>query len=97
MARDLPCLVPRSGSTPEPVQWNELLTAMGRFGFAEREAKLYLLLSRRGRATARDLTRDSQIDRVPAYRSLDAMRSWGLVQVTAERGEAEEGLVRTAR
>jgi sugar-specific transcriptional regulator TrmB len=67
------------------VEWNELLTAMGRFGFAEREAKLYLLLLRRGRATARDLTRDSQIDRVLAYRTLDAMRSRGLVQTTAER------------
>ncbi|MCI4339096.1 MAG: hypothetical protein L3J68_02025 [Thermoplasmata archaeon] len=67
------------------VEWNELLTAMGRFGFAEREAKLYLLLLRRGRATARDLTRDSSMDRVLAYRTLDAMRSRGLVQITAER------------
>jgi sugar-specific transcriptional regulator TrmB len=58
---------------------------MGRFGFAEREAKLYLLLLRRGRATARELTRDSQIDRVLAYRTLDAMRGRGLVQITAER------------
>jgi sugar-specific transcriptional regulator TrmB len=67
------------------VEWNELLTAMGRFGFSEREAKLYLLLLRRGRATARDLTRDSQIDRVLAYRTLDAMRARGLVQITVER------------
>lgn len=77
--------MPRAGSAPQTMEWNELLTAMGRFGFAEREAKLYLLLLRRGRATARDLTRDSQIDRVLAYRTLDAMRSRGLVQVTAER------------
>lgn len=67
------------------MEWNELLTAMGRFGFAEREAKLYLLLLRRGRATARELTRNSQIDRVLAYRTLDAMRARGLVQITAER------------
>lgn len=67
------------------MEWTELLTAMGRFGFAEREAKLYLLLLRRGRATARELTRDSEIDRVLAYRTLDAMRSRGLVQITAER------------
>ena len=74
-----------SGSAIGTVEWNELLTAMGRFGFAEREAKLYLLLLRRGRATARDLTRDAQIDRVLAYRTLDAMRARGLVQITAER------------
>lgn len=67
------------------MQWNELLTAMGRFGFSEREAKLYLLLLRRGRATARELTRDSDIDRVLAYRTLDAMRSRGLVHITVER------------
>ena len=74
-----------SARAPTNVEWNELLTAMGRFGFAEREAKLYLLLLRRGRATARELTRDSQIDRVLAYRTLDAMRARGLVQITAER------------
>ena len=67
------------------MEWNELLVAMGRFGFADREARLYLLLLRRGRATARELTRDSQIDRVLAYRILDAMRGRGLVLVTAER------------
>ena len=67
------------------MEWRDLLTSMGRFGFAEREAKLYFLLLRRGRATARDLTRDSQMDRVLAYRTLDAMRARGLVQVTAER------------
>lgn len=67
------------------MEWRELLTSLGRFGFTEREAKLYLLLLRRGKATARDLTRDSQIDRVLAYRTLDSMRARGLVQVTAER------------
>jgi sugar-specific transcriptional regulator TrmB len=71
--------------TEARMDWAELLDAMGRFGFAEREAKLYLLLLRRGRATARDLTRDSKIDRVLAYRTLDAMRARGLVQTTAER------------
>lgn len=67
------------------MEWNKLLTDMGRFGFSEREAKLYLLLLQRGRATARDLTRDSRIERVLAYRTLDAMRARGLVQTTAER------------
>jgi sugar-specific transcriptional regulator TrmB len=67
------------------MEWQELLASMGRFGFAEREAKIYLLLLRRGRATARDLTRDSQMDRVLAYRTLDALRARGVVQVTAER------------
>ena len=67
------------------MEWRELLTSLGRFGFSEREAKLYLLLLRRGRATARDLTQDSQMDRVLAYRTLDSMRARGLVQATAER------------
>ena len=58
---------------------------MGRFGFSEREARLYLALIRRGRATARDLTREVQVDRVLAYRTLDGMRARGLVQTTAER------------
>ena len=65
--------------------YDELLTSMGRFGFSEREAKLYLLLLRLGRATARDLTRDSGMDRVLVYRTLDTMRARGLVQETAER------------
>jgi sugar-specific transcriptional regulator TrmB len=63
----------------------ELVEAMGRFGFQEREARLYLLLLRRGRAPARSLTQESGIDRVLAYRTLDAMRARGIVQVTAER------------
>jgi sugar-specific transcriptional regulator TrmB len=67
------------------MRWEELLTSMGRFGFAEKEARLYLLILRRGRATARNLTRDARMDRVLAYRTLDAMRSRGIVQVTAER------------
>jgi sugar-specific transcriptional regulator TrmB len=67
------------------MEWKDLLTAMSRFGFAEREAKLYLLLLSQGRATARELTRESQVDRVLTYRTLDAMRARGLVQVTAER------------
>jgi len=67
------------------MDYRDLLTSMGRFGFAEREAKLYLLLLRLGRATARDLTRDSRMDRVLVYRTLDAMRARGLVQETAER------------
>ncbi|MFZ3356173.1 MAG: helix-turn-helix domain-containing protein [Thermoplasmata archaeon] len=67
------------------MEWRDLLTALNRFGIAEREAKLYLLLLSRGRATARDLTRESNVDRVLTYRTLDAMRARGLVQVTAER------------
>jgi sugar-specific transcriptional regulator TrmB len=77
--------MPGTRGSFETVEWNELLAAMGRFGFADREAKLYLLLLRRGRATARELTHDSEIDRVLAYRTLDAMRARGLVQTTAER------------
>ena len=64
---------------------HEILDAMARFGFQDREAKLFLLLLRQGRATARELTRASGIDRVVAYRTLDAMRARGLVQMTPER------------
>jgi sugar-specific transcriptional regulator TrmB len=67
------------------VKWDELLTAMGRFGFAEKESRLYLLLLRRGGAKVSDLTRDSGVDRVHAYRTLDGMRARGLVQTTAQR------------
>jgi sugar-specific transcriptional regulator TrmB len=67
------------------MQWNDLLAAMARFGFTEKEARLYLLTLRRGRVTAADLARDAKMDRVLAYRTLDGMRSRGLVQVTAER------------
>jgi sugar-specific transcriptional regulator TrmB len=61
------------------MEWRELLTSMDWFGFAEREAKPYLLLLRRGRATARDLTWDSRMDRVLAYRTLDARRARDVV------------------
>jgi sugar-specific transcriptional regulator TrmB len=67
------------------MEWKGLLSAMGRFGFQDREAHLYLLLLRRGRATARELTREAEVDRVIVYRTLDNMRQRGLVQVTAER------------
>jgi len=67
------------------VKWDELLAAMSRFGFAEKESRLYLLLLRRGGAKVSDLTRDSGMDRVHAYRTLDGMRSRGLVQTTPER------------
>ncbi len=65
--------------------WPELLRSMGRFGLSAREASLYLTALRRGRATARELTQESGLDRVLAYRTLDAMRGRGLLQVTVER------------
>lgn len=67
------------------MEWKDLLAAMGRFGFTDREARFYLFLLRRGRSTARELLRDAPVDRVLAYRTLDAMRARGLVQVTPER------------
>ena len=63
----------------------ELLVALGRFGFHDREARLYLTLLRRGGGTARELIRDSGLDRVLAYRSLDVLRARGVAQITAER------------
>ncbi len=58
---------------------------LGRFGLSDREASLYLAALRRGLGTARELTRDAQVDRVLGYRLLDSMRARGLVEVTAER------------
>lgn len=71
--------------TPTDAPWDELMRSLGRFGFTEKEARLYLLIYRRGRSTARELTREAQMDRVLAYRTLDEMRARGLVQITAER------------
>src|SRR5271169_415672 len=67
------------------MEWSELVASLARFGLPEREAKLYLAALRRGRATARELTRDATVDRVLGYRILDAMRAQGLMEVTAER------------
>lgn len=67
------------------MEWDELVAAVGRFGLTERESLLYLSLLRRGRATARELARDAQVDRVLGYRMLEAMRARGVVEVTAER------------
>jgi HTH-type transcriptional regulator, sugar sensing transcriptional regulator len=67
------------------MEWHELLESIQRFGLHEREAALYLALLRRGRATARELARETHLDRVLGYRMLDAMRARGIVEVTAER------------
>lgn len=67
------------------MRWDELFSALSRFGFAERESRLYLVLLRRGPAKVSDLTKEVGVDRVHAYRLLDGMRSRGLVQTTAER------------
>jgi sugar-specific transcriptional regulator TrmB len=62
-----------------------MIEALGRFGLSEREADLYLTLLRRGRGTARELTRERKIDRVLGYRLLDGLRERGVLLVTAER------------
>ncbi len=67
------------------MEWQELLSALGRFGLVEREAGLYLQLLRGGPATARELTRELRMDRVITYRILDGLRARGIVQLTAER------------
>jgi sugar-specific transcriptional regulator TrmB len=63
----------------------DVLAALSRFGFPDREARIYLAALRRGGGTARDLVRDSGIDRVLAYRALELLRAAGVVQTTAER------------
>jgi sugar-specific transcriptional regulator TrmB len=75
----------RLDPVPFQMEWHELLEAIQRFGLHEREAALYLALLRRGRATARELARETHLDRVLGYRMLDAMRARGIVEVTAER------------
>ncbi|MCI4331196.1 MAG: hypothetical protein L3K19_05045 [Thermoplasmata archaeon] len=67
------------------MEWAELVRSVTRFGLTEREATMYLTLLRRGRATARELAREAQIDRVLGYRMLDALRARGIVEVTAQR------------
>lgn len=67
------------------MEWDEMVESVGRFGLTERESVLYLALLRRGRATARELAREAQIDRVVGYRMLDSMRARGMVEMTAER------------
>jgi hypothetical protein len=67
------------------MDWDERLRSLGRFGLSEREARLYLALLERGRATARELSREAKLERVLGYRTLDAMRARGIVELTAER------------
>ena len=67
------------------MEFDDLVAAVGQFGLSEREARLYLALLRKGRATARDLAETAGIDRVLGYRMLDALRIRGVVEVTAER------------
>lgn len=67
------------------MDWSETVSTLGRFGLTEREADLYLALLRRGPATARELTKEPNLDRVLGYRLLEAMKERGVLQVTAER------------
>ncbi len=67
------------------MEWKDLVASLGRFGLSEREATMYLSLLQRGRATARELSREARVDRVLGYRLLDGLVSRGVVEVTAER------------
>jgi sugar-specific transcriptional regulator TrmB len=67
------------------MEWDEVVRSLGRFGLSEREATIYLALLRRGRATARQLSKDAEVDRVLGYRTLDVLRGRGFVETTAER------------
>jgi HTH-type transcriptional regulator, sugar sensing transcriptional regulator len=67
------------------MEFEELVGSVGRFGLSDREARLYLALLRKGRATARELAHETGLDRVLGYRMLDALRIRGVVEVTAER------------
>ncbi|MCI4366138.1 MAG: hypothetical protein L3K08_00115 [Thermoplasmata archaeon] len=67
------------------MEWEQVIRSLGRFGFSQREATIYLALLRLGRATARELSKDTGVDRVLGYRTLDVLRGRGLVDTTAER------------
>jgi sugar-specific transcriptional regulator TrmB len=67
------------------VDYEELVGSVARFGLTDREARLYLALLRKGRASARELAHDAGLDRVLGYRMLDALRGRGVVEATAER------------
>jgi sugar-specific transcriptional regulator TrmB len=54
-------------------------------GLSEREARVYLEVLRRGSATASETTRAVGLDWVVTYRLLEALRSRGILQVTAQR------------
>jgi sugar-specific transcriptional regulator TrmB len=67
------------------MEFEELVGSVARFGLTDREARLYLALLRKGRASARELAHEAGLDRVLGYRMLDALRVRGVVEVTAER------------
>lgn len=67
------------------MEYEELVGSVARFGLTDREARLYLALLRKGRASARELAHEAGIDRVLGYRMLDALRVRGVVEATAER------------
>ncbi|MCI4321404.1 MAG: hypothetical protein L3K18_08195 [Thermoplasmata archaeon] len=67
------------------MEFEELVSSVARFGLSEREARLYLSLLRKGRASARELAHEAGVDRVLGYRMLDSLRARGIVEVTAER------------
>jgi sugar-specific transcriptional regulator TrmB len=67
------------------MEYEELVGSVARFGLTDREARLYLALLRKGRASARELAHEAGLDRVLGYRMLDALRARGVVEATAER------------
>jgi sugar-specific transcriptional regulator TrmB len=67
------------------MEYEELVASVARFGLTDREARLYLALLRKGRASARELAHEAGLDRVLGYRMLDALRARGVVEATAER------------
>ncbi|MCI4370782.1 MAG: hypothetical protein L3J81_05595, partial [Thermoplasmata archaeon] len=67
------------------MEFEELVGSVARFGLTDREARLYLALLRKGRASARELAHEAGLDRVLGYRMLDALRARGVVEATAER------------
>jgi HTH-type transcriptional regulator, sugar sensing transcriptional regulator len=72
-------------SAGRAVEFEELVGSVGRFGLTDREARIYIALLRKGRATASELAHEAGVDRVLGYRMLDALRARGVVEATAER------------
>lgn len=60
----------------------EIITALREFGLSEKEAKIYIALSRLETAVVSDVAKKSGINRSTAYVLLEALRMRGLVTVS---------------
>lgn len=60
---------------------SETLNALQRLGFGTTEAKVLVGLHRLGTATARDVSRATDVSRPQVYSALEGLEQWGLINV----------------